>query len=49
MIQERLADLNVPIILDADIGHKGPQMIMINGAMTKVEAFADGSGRVTYL
>ncbi len=49
VIKERLADLNVPVILDADIGHKGPQLVMINGAMAKVEAFADGSGRVTYI
>lgn len=49
VILERLQDLDVPIILDADIGHKGPQMVMINGAVAKVEAFADGSGRVTYI
>lgn len=49
VVRERLSDLNIPIILDADIGHKGPQMIMINGALAKAEAFADGSGRITYL
>ena len=49
VVKERLEDLNVPIILDADIGHKGPQMIMINGMLARVEAFADGTGRVTYL
>ena len=49
VIKERMADLDVPIILDADIGNKGPQMVMINGAMARVEAFADGSGRVTYI
>ena len=48
VVKERLGDLNVPIILDADVGHKGPQMVMINGALAKVEAFEDGTGRVTY-
>ena len=48
VVLERLGDLGVPIILDADIGHKGPQMVMINGMVAKVEAFADGTGRVTY-
>ena len=49
VVKERLADLGVPIILDADIGHKGPQFVMINGMIAKVEAFADGTGRVSYL
>ena len=49
VVLERLGDLNVPIILDADIGHKGPQMVMINGALARVEAFEDGSGKVTYI
>ena len=30
-----LGDLDVPIIFDADIGHKGPQFSMINGAIAK--------------
>ena len=49
VVMERLSDLEVPIILDADIGHKGPQMVMINGVLARVEAFADGTGRVKYL
>ena len=28
-----LGDLEIPIILDADIGHKGPQFVIINGAV----------------
>lgn len=31
-----LDELNVPIIMDADIGHKGPQFVMINGAVAEV-------------
>ena len=31
-----LGDLQVPIILDADIGHKPPQMTMINGALATI-------------
>lgn len=31
-----LGDLGVPIILDADIGHKPPQLTMINGAIANL-------------
>jgi len=31
-----LGDLNLPIILNADIGHKHPQFAVINGAIAKV-------------
>lgn len=31
-----LEELNIPIIMDADIGHKGPQFVMINGAIGEV-------------
>lgn len=48
VILERLADLQVPIVTGADIGHKGPQFVMINGAMARVECFR-GKGAVTYL
>lgn len=43
-----LGDLNVPIIFNADIGHKGPQFCMINGAKAKVWS-KDGKGKVTYI
>lgn len=48
VLLERLSYLHVPIILDADIGHRGPQFVMINGALVEVES-EDGKGRVTYL
>jgi muramoyltetrapeptide carboxypeptidase LdcA involved in peptidoglycan recycling len=42
-----LGELQVPIILDADIGHKAPQMTIVNGAMAKVHS-KDGKGTVSY-
>ena len=48
VIKERLSSLDIPVIMDADIGHKGPQFVMIEGAIAKVES-AKGKGRVTYL
>ena len=47
VLEERLGDLDIPIIMDADIGHKGPQFVMINGAAARVEA-RDGKGFVIY-
>lgn len=47
VLKERLDDLNVPIVMDADIGHKGPQFVMINGAATRIEA-RGGKGFVIY-
>lgn len=48
VILERLGGLHIPIITGADIGHKGPQFVMINGALAKVEC-KQGKGTVTYL
>jgi muramoyltetrapeptide carboxypeptidase LdcA involved in peptidoglycan recycling len=42
-----LEEYNVPIILDADIGHKAPQMTMVNGAMAKIHS-KDGKGTVNF-
>lgn len=42
-----LGELNVPIILDADIGHKQPQFTMINGAMASIYS-KDGMGSVLF-
>ena len=42
-----LGDLDVPVIFDADIGHKGPQFSMINGAIAKVSS-ANGKGVIQY-
>lgn len=42
-----LEEFNVPIILDADIGHKAPQMTMVNGAMAYIHS-KDGKGTVKF-
>ena len=41
-----LACLNIPVIYDADIGHTGPRINIINGAYGKVE-YHDGKAVVT--
>jgi len=41
-----LACLNIPVIYDADIGHAGPRIQIINGACGKVE-YHDGKAVVT--
>ena len=43
-VQTALEGIDVPIIFDADIGHKPPQFTVINGAMTKVTSKA-GKGK----
>ena len=40
-----IANLNVPIIYDADISHKGPCMTIINGAIATVKS-KDGKGSI---
>lgn len=42
-----LFKLNVPIIYDADISHKGPCMTIINGAIATVES-KDGKGKIRF-
>ncbi len=42
-----LGGMNLPIILDADIGHKPPQFTMINGAIACVRSFG-GKGSITF-
>ena len=43
-----LKELNVPVIFDADIGHKEPQWTMINGAKARVE-YTGGKATLIYL
>ena len=40
-----LADLNLPVICDADIGHVSPQMAIVNGAILKITS-KNGKGIV---
>lgn len=42
-----LGDMNLPIVLDADIGHKPPQFTMINGAIVEVRSFL-GKGSIIF-
>ena len=42
-----LSTLNIPIIYDADISHKGPSMTIINGAIAKISC-KDGKGSVKF-
>ena len=42
-----LSDLNKPIILDADIGHKPPQIAMINGAIANISSYG-GKGSIRF-
>jgi muramoyltetrapeptide carboxypeptidase LdcA involved in peptidoglycan recycling len=46
-ISSILGDLNLPIILEADIGHKPPQMTMMSGAIAQIRSFA-GKGSVIF-
>lgn len=42
-----LSKLNVPIIYDADISHKGPSMTIINGAIATIHC-NDGKGSISF-
>ena len=42
-----LGEMELPIVLDVDIGHKPPQMTMINGAAANVRSI-DGKGRICF-
>lgn len=42
-----LSNLNIPIIYDADISHKGPCLTIINGALATVES-KNGKGNISF-
>ena len=44
-VKDVLADLNIPIICDADIGHVAPQLAMVNGAILEITS-QNGKGKV---
>ena len=48
VLHERLDELNIPVILNADIGHKGPQFVMLNGVKAKVHS-ARGKGKIEFI
>lgn len=46
-IMVMLGDLDIPIILDADIGYKESQLVMINGVIATIHS-SRGKGEVIY-
>lgn len=42
-----LGELNLPVILEADIGHKPPMLTMVNGAIARVRSF-EGKGSIIF-
>lgn len=47
VVHSVLSELNLPIILDADIGHKPPQFTMINGAIAYITSHS-GKGSIKF-
>lgn len=47
-VMTALEEFNVPIIFDADIGHKEPQWTMINGAKARID-YNDGKAQLRYV
>jgi len=47
VVMNVLSDLNVPIIFDADVGHKNPSVPMINGAIAEIIS-SNGKGSIKY-
>ncbi len=47
-VESVLGELHVPIVYEADIGHKSPRMTVVNGAKAKVTV-ADGKGELEIL
>ncbi len=46
-IYESLKDLNIPIIINTDIGHVSPRMTIINGAIAIITS-SNGKGKVKF-
>lgn len=46
-VRSVLGELNLPIILEADIGHKPPQFTMMNGAIACISSF-QGKGSIKF-
>jgi muramoyltetrapeptide carboxypeptidase len=46
-LQDTLADLACPVLLDVDIGHRPPQLLLINGARADVHWRATAGGHIT--
>ena len=48
MIKDVIGDLNIPIIIDCDIGHIAPQIPIVNGAILEVVS-ENGRGSIKNL
>lgn len=48
IVMQSLNELNIPIIFDADIGHKNPSIPMINGAIAEITS-SKGKGKIKYI
>lgn len=47
LVREELAHLEVPVVTDADVGHKAPRMTFINGAVSRFDIHG-GSCTLSY-
>lgn len=47
-VMTALSEYNVPVIFDADIGHREPQWTMINGAKAKIH-YDNGKATIVYI
>lgn len=46
-VKHALSELNIPIIINADIGHVSPRMTIINGAIAHIMS-SDGKGTISF-
>ena len=46
-LQSTLGTLPCPVLVDVDIGHRPPQMVLINGALAEVQWSASGGGSLS--
>ncbi len=46
-LQDTLGDLACPVLVDVDIGHRPPQLLLINGALADVHWRAERGGHIT--
>lgn len=47
-VSEALKDLNIPVIIETDFGHKPPRFTIINGSYTKISS-SNGKGTIKYI
>ena len=47
VVSAELSDMGVPLVFDADVGHKAPRMTFINGALATFDV-RDGACELSY-